>query len=145
METRKKISRAMGPEAGSGCPGGWFTIEGANLSDGKYQAAATPLPQQGRHDRDSELPDRSFELRRHRPDQSRNAPGYASGFGERGGHDKGRKQQERLCRLCLPCRRFSNMVQTGLSHKMRRPILSTLRTTRYQRAEAWCTSQAGAW
>ena len=28
-------------------PGGWFAIEGTNLSDGKkYQAAATPLPQQ---------------------------------------------------------------------------------------------------
>ncbi len=27
-------------------PGGWFTIQGTNLSDGKYQAAATPLPQQ---------------------------------------------------------------------------------------------------
>ena len=27
-------------------PGGWFTIQGTNLSDGKYQAAAVPLPQQ---------------------------------------------------------------------------------------------------
>jgi len=27
-------------------PGGWFTIQGTNLSDGKYQAAAAPLPQQ---------------------------------------------------------------------------------------------------
>ena len=26
-------------------PGGWFTIKGTNLSDGKYQAVATPLPQ----------------------------------------------------------------------------------------------------
>ena len=27
-------------------PGGWFSIFGSNLSDGKYQAASTPLPQQ---------------------------------------------------------------------------------------------------
>jgi len=27
-------------------PGGWFTVQGTNLSNGTYQASATPLPQQ---------------------------------------------------------------------------------------------------
>jgi len=31
---------------GQVAPGGWFTIFGTNLSDGEYQATATPLPQQ---------------------------------------------------------------------------------------------------
>ena len=31
---------------GQVAPGGWFTVEGSNLSNGKYQAGATPLPQQ---------------------------------------------------------------------------------------------------
>jgi uncharacterized protein (TIGR03437 family) len=32
--------------AGQVAPGSWFTIQGSNLSNGKYQAGATPLPQQ---------------------------------------------------------------------------------------------------